>query len=218
MKILTLAIGEDFRNKLHKALQSKRDYCNKNGYEFIMGNEQFWDRNRPIAWSKVPFLLSVLEQCKENEILFLSDADVYITNMNLRIEEHILPLLLENKDLLMTIDSCGNINDGNIIMRNTPWLRDFWKRVYDQTDLIYHIWWENAAVIRLLEENKNDLEKIQITSKYKLFNAYIQGIPGAPLWEPGDFLVHFAGIYDPLQIAEYINDIDNGQIPRKNIF
>lgn len=218
MKILTLAIGEDFRNKLHRALQSKRDYCNKHGYEFIIGNEQFWDRNRPIAWSKVPFLLSVLEQCEENEILFLSDADVYITNMNLRIEEHIVPLLLENKDLLMTIDSCGNINDGNILMRNTPWLRDFWKRVYTQTDLIYHIWWENAAVIRLLEENKSDLEKIQITSKYKLFNAYIQGIPGASLWEPGDFLVHFAGIYDPSQIAEYINDIDNGKIPRKNIF
>lgn len=218
MKILTLAIGEDFTNNLHKALQSKRDYCTKHGYEFIIGNEQFWDRNRPIAWSKVPFLLSVLEKCKENEILFLSDADVYITNMNLRIEEHILPLLLENKDLLMTIDSCGNINDGNILMRNTPWLRDFWKRVYTQTDLIYHIWWENAAVIRLLEENKSDLDKIQITSKYKLFNAYIQGIPGASLWEPGDFLVHFAGIYDPLQIAEYINDIDNGKIPRKNIF
>lgn len=218
MKIITLAIGEDFRNKLHRALQSKRDYCNKHGYEFIIGNEQFWDRNRPIAWSKVPFLLSVLEQCEENEILFLSDADVYITNMNLRIEEHIVPLLLENKDLLMTIDSCGNINDGNILMRNTPWLRDFWKRVYTQTDLIYHIWWENAAVIRLLEENKSDLEKIQITSKYKRFNAYIQGIPGASLWEPGDFLVHFAGIYDPSQIAEYINDIDNGKIPRKNIF
>ena len=118
----------------------------------------------------------------------------------------------------MTLDSCGNINDGNIIMRNTPWLRDFWKRVYDQTELIYHIWWENAAVIKLLEENSSDREKVQITTKYKLFNAYIQGLPNAPLWEPGDFLVHFAGIYDVNVISKYIDDIKNGKVPRKNIF
>lgn len=218
MKVLTLAIGNDFRNTLCKALQSKVDYCKKHGYEFILGDEIFWDRSRPIAWSKVPFLLDVLQRCEENEILFLSDADVYITNMNLRIEDHILPHFMDSKDLFMTLDSCGNINDGNIVMRNTPWLRDFWKRVYDQIELIYHIWWENAAVIKLLEENISDRDKIQITTKCKLFNAYIQGLPNAPLWEHGDFLVHFAGIYDASTIAKYIDDITNGITPRKNIF
>jgi len=218
MKVLTLAIGEDFRKVLSKALQSKIDYCKKYGYEFILGDEKYWDRSRPIAWSKVPFILNVLNRCQENEIIFLSDADVFITNMDLRIENHILPHFMKEKDLLMTLDSCGNINDGNIIMRNTPWLRDFWKRVYEQTELIYHIWWENAAVIKLLEENSSDREKVQITTKYKLFNAYIQGLPNAPLWEPGDFLVHFAGIYDVNVISKYIDDINNGKVPRKNIF
>ena len=218
MKVLTLAIGEDFRKTLSKALQSKIDYCKKHDYEFILGDEKFWDRSRPIAWSKVPFLLDVLNRCEENEILFLSDADVYITNMELRIEDHILPSFLNQKDLLMTLDACGNINDGNIIMRNTEWLRNFWKRVYEQTELIYHIWWENAAVVKLLEENNADREKIQITTKSYLFNAYIQGIPSARLWEPGDFLVHFAGIYDVNIIAQFIDDINNGKIPRKNIF
>ena len=138
--------------------------------------------------------------------------------MELRLEEHVAPLLPENKDLLMTIDSCGHINDGNILIRNTQWSRDFWKRVYEQTDLLYHPWWENAAVIKLLELNPSDLAKTEITNKCRMFNAYIQGLPNTPLWMPGDFLVHFAGIYDVKRMAKYIEDIDAGLTPRKGIF
>jgi hypothetical protein len=32
MKVLTLAIGEDFRKSLKRALDSKKDYCEKKGY------------------------------------------------------------------------------------------------------------------------------------------------------------------------------------------
>lgn len=218
MKLLTLAIGEDFRKNLSKALDSKKKYCEKQDYECIIAGEQFWDRERPIPWSKIPFLLHVLNNSAEDELVFMSDADVYITNMELRLEEHVAPLLPDSKDLLMTIDSCGHINDGNILIRNTQWSRDFWKRVYEQTDLLYHPWWENAAVIKLLELNPSDLAKTEITNKCRMFNAYIQGLPNTPLWMPGDFLVHFAGIYDVKRMAKYIEDIDAGLTPRKGIF
>jgi len=218
IKFLTLAIGDDFRKSLEKALQSKINYTKKHGYEYILGDEQFWDRTRPIPWSKIPFLLHVLNNSDENDYIFLSDADVYITNMDIKIEDHIIPLLPKNKDLLMTIDSCGHINDGNILIRNTAWSRDFWKRVSEQTDLLYHPWWENAAVIKLLELNPSDFSKTEITNKCRLFNAYIQGLPNQPLWLPGDFLVHFAGIYDVKRMDYYINQIENGEIPRKEIF
>jgi len=218
MKLLTLAIGEDFRKSLSKALDSKRNYCKKHGYEFILGDEKFWDRERPIPWSKIPFLLNVLENSKDGEYIFLSDADVYITNMDFDIEKSIVPLLPLEKDLLMTIDSCGHINDGNILIRNSSWSRDFWKRVSEQTELLYHPWWENAAVIKLLEINPSDFAKTEITNKCTLFNAYIQGIIGMPLWTPGDFLVHFAGIYDVKRMVKYMDDIDAGKTPRKEIF
>lgn len=218
MKLLTLAIGEDFRKSLFKALDSKRQYCEKNGYQCIIEGEKFWDRERPIPWSKIPFLLDVLGKSKEGELIFMSDADVYITNMDLKIENHVVPLLPSSKDLLMTIDSCGHINDGNILIRNTEWSRSFWKRVYEQTELTYHPWWENAAVIKLLELNSSDLAKTEITNKCKIFNAYIQGLPNTPLWTPGDFLVHFAGIYDVNRMNKYIEEIDAGKTPRKEIF
>lgn len=218
MKLLTLAIGEDFRKSLSKALESKKRYCDAHGYEFILGDETFWDREKPIPWSKIPFLLHVLRNSDDGEFIFLSDADVFITNYEFDIEKSIVPLLRDGKDLLMTIDSCGHINDGNILIRNSEWSRNFWTRVYEQTDLLYHPWWENAAVIKLLELNKSDFEKTEITNNCRLFNAYIQGLPDCPLWERGDFLVHFAGIYDVKRMNYFIEMIENGETPRKDIW
>jgi hypothetical protein len=214
MHILTLAIGEDFRKSLGPALSSKRDYAAKHGYTYIEGGEEFWDRERPIPWSKVAFVLHVLKGLPDGELIFLSDADVLITNPDLRLEEQVVPLLPAKKDLLMTIDACGHINSGNMLMRNSPWLRDWWRRVGEQDDLLYHIWWENAAMIRLLEKVPGDLAHTEITGEHLRFNAYLRGLPGQPLWIPGCFLVHFAGVYRLGEMERLQGDILSGAIPR----
>jgi hypothetical protein len=218
MHILTLAIGADYRRALVKALESKVAYAKKHGYVYIQGNESDWDRERPISWSKVPFLLKHLKEMPEGELVWLSDADVYITNPTLTLEQHVVPLLPADKDLLMVYDSCGHVNAGNILMRNTAWTRNFWERVYQQTDVIYHIWWENAGILKLMEANASDRERIEITPECKRFNAYLMGLPNSPLWEPGDFLVHFAGVYDAQKMKECIEDIDAGKVPRLSMF
>jgi len=214
MIIATLAIGPDFRKKLAPALQSKVDYAAKQGYRYVQAGEEFWDRTRPIPWSKVGFVLDLLGKLPEGELIFLSDADVMITNPELRLEDQVLPLLPAQKDLLMTIDSCGHLNSGNMLMRNTAWLRDWWRRVGEQTDLTYHIWWENAAMIRLLETVPADLAKTETTAEHWRFNAYLQGLPGQRLWEPGCFLVHFAGVYDLKRMEELQREILAGGCPR----
>jgi hypothetical protein len=106
----------------------------------------------------------------------------------------------------------------SVIMRNTPWLRDFWKRVYEQTDVIYHIWWENAGICKLMEQNLSDAARIQITHECRRFNAYLMGLPNAPLWEQGDLLVHFAGVYDSKKMASLIDEILEGKTPRLPMF
>lgn len=216
--ILTLAIGKDYCKSLMAAFESKKQYASKNGYTYIQGGESYWDRTRPIAWSKVKFILDQLSNLPEGAIVWQSDADVLITNMDLKLEDHVLPLLPLNKDLLMTYDACHHINSGNILMRNTKWTRDFWKRVNDRVDCTYHIWWENMAMIKLMEENEEDRNNIEITNNHKRFNAYIMGLPDEPLWEPGDFLVHFAGIYKPEKMQQLIESIQEGNIPRLNMY
>lgn len=212
--ILTLVIGQDYRKKLQVCLETKRVYAEKHGYTYIQGDEAYWNRDRPIAWSKVPFILDQLSKLPENAMVWLSDADVFITNPNHRLEDHVLPMFQPEKDLLMTLDSCGHINSGNIFFRNTSWTRDYWRRVWEQTDCIYHIWWENAAMIKLLQSVEEDARKIQITKDHKRFNAFLRGLEGEPLWEPGDFLVHFAGVYDPKEIQKLTDAILRGEVPR----
>lgn len=212
--ILTLAIGADFKKSLAPALDSKRNYATKHGYRYIQGGEEFWDRKKPIAWSKVGFVLSVLKSLDDGELVFISDADVMITNPELRLEDAVMPFLPAKKDLLMTIDACGHLNSGNMLMRNGPWLRDWWRRVGEQQDLTYHIWWENAAMIRLLETVPADLEKTEITTEHWRFNAYLRGLSGERLWEPGYLLVHFAGVYDLKQMEKLQAEILSGSCPR----
>jgi len=212
--ITTLVIGADYTKALSKCLDSKRNYATKHGYTYIQGGEKFWDRNKPIAWSKIPFLLSVCAELPEGALIWQSDADVFITNPNLRLEDHLVPELPADKDMVMTLDACGHINSGNILFRNTEWSRDYWKRVGEQKKYTYHLWWENAAMVELYHTNAVDHSKILITRKHKVFNAYLRGIPDEPLWEPKDFLVHFAGVYDLKQMEEYAERCEKGEVVR----
>lgn len=218
LTILTLAIGADYRRSLEKAFESKRAYAEKHGYKYLQAGEESWDRNRPIAWSKVPYIIKQLNSLPEGALVWQSDADVLITNLDLKIEDHVLPLLPADKDMLLIYDACGHLNSGNILMRNTAWCREYWRRVNQRTDCTYHIWWENMAMIKLIEENASDREKIQITNQHKRFNAYVMGLPNEPLWEQGDFLVHFAGVYKPEKMSALIEDIKSGKTPRLDMY
>ena len=216
--ILTLVIGADYRKSLAKALDSKRKYAQKHGYTYIQAGEESWDRSRPISWSKVPLLIKTLSGLPEGALLWISDADVLITNLDIRLEDHVLPLLPAEKDLLLVNDACNHLNGGNIIMRNTKWTRDYWRRVDARDDCTYHIWWESMAIIKLLEENVSDREKVEITTQHKRINAYVMGLPNEPLWTPGDFLVHFAGVYKPEKMSALIDDIQAGKVPRLDMY
>lgn len=212
--ITTLVIGADYKKGLQDCLASKRSYAAAHGYSYIEGGEQFWDRKKPIAWSKIPFLLDVCSKLPEGALIWQSDADILITNQAKRIEDVMLPLLPHDKDMLLTLDACGHINAGNTLFRNTEWARDYWKRVGEQTQFTYHIWWENAGMINLYNTNKTDASKIAITNNHKAFNAYLRGLPGEPLWEQGDFLVHFAGVYNPKDMQDLTARIVAGETPR----
>ena len=211
--VLTLAIGADYRRSLKRALDSKRAYCERHGYTYIEAHEEAWDRDRPIAWSKVK-LWKQYALKNDWDYIWISDADVYITNPDIRLEDHVLPLLPPDKDLLLTYDSCHHVNSGNMILRPGLWAVSFCERVWNQTEFLYHIWWENAAICHLMRSNPPDQDKIECTMDAWRFNAYLRGFTGTRLWQPGDFLVHFAGVYDGTQMEALMDAIDRGETPR----
>lgn len=202
--ILTFCVGADYKKCMEPGLASKRSYAEKHGYDFITGGEDVWDRTRPIPWSKFNFIKKYID---DYDYIFWSDADAIILNQTLRLEDHVLPLLPTEKDMLWTFDACNHFNNGHVLYRGrSPWVKDFLNRAYEQTDLLYHIWWDNAAMIRLFETNKEDQAKIETCKAHWTFNSYVFGpndsaiCDSARLYQRGDFLIHFAGVYNHLNI------------------
>ncbi len=216
--IMTLAIGNDFCRELAECLDAKRRYAQQHGYTYIQGGAEHWDRNRPIAWSKIPFLLEFLRgsQAASFDFLWFSDADVYITapEKSLATVAQALPA---DRHLMLNVDSWGNVNSGNMLMRLTEpakqFLIDYFTRVWARTTDLYHIWYENKAMIDEYEAVPATKSLIAFNEDVALFNTYVNGREGARLWKPGDFLVHFAGIYDTKKMCECIAKIKSGVLP-----
>ena len=202
--ILTMVIGADYTKAMEPGLETKRRYAEKHGYDLHIGGKEIWDRTRPIPWSKLRYILQFVDYY---DYLFWSDADVIITNTDLPLTTHVVPLLPANKDLLWTRDVVGNLNSGNMLLRGkSQWLKDFIQRTYQQKQFIHHIWWENKAMIDVAEKNPLDAAKIETLTDHTLFNAYLFGPknlatdPTVRLFQPGDFLLHFAGVADQWNI------------------
>ena len=211
--IITMAIGADFIKAMEPGLETKRQYAKKHGYDLHIGGKEVWDRSRPIPWSKLNYILTFIDQY---DYLFWSDADVIITNPEVSIRDTIVPLLPPTKDLLWTKDVVGNLNSGNMLLRGkSSWLKDFIQRTYQQVDLIHHIWWENAAMIRLFQGNPADTAKIETITDYTKFNVYLFGPqnkaddPAVRLFKPGDFILHFAGVADQWNIYRMMKYIQH---------
>lgn len=211
--VLTLAIGADQRRGLQRALDSKKAYCQRHGQTYRECHEEVWNRERPIAWSKVPVWKEVAGD-PSWDFVWISDADVQITKPEIRLEDHVLPLLPLGKDLLLTQDSCQHVNSGNMILRPSAWAVQFFEKVWNQTDCLQHIWWENKAICNLLADSPEDRQKIEVTMEAWKFNAYLRGQKGTRLWIPGDFLVHFAGVQKAEEMAALMDAIDRGEVPR----
>jgi hypothetical protein len=202
--ILTFCVGADYTKCMEPGLASKRTYAERHGYDFLTGGEDVWDRSRPIPWSKFNFINKYIDSY---DYIFWSDADAIILNQSLRIEDHILPLLPHNKDMLWTYDACDHYNNGHVLYRGrSAWVKDFLRRAYEQTDVLYHIWWDNAAMIKLFQSNPADAAMIETCRSHWLFNSYVFGpndsaiCDTARLYKRGDFLIHFAGVYHNINI------------------
>jgi len=207
--ILTFCVGADYKKAMEPGLNSKRIYATRHGYDFHTGGEDVWDHDKPIPWSKFHFILKYLDQY---DYLFWSDADVILLNQDLRLEDHVLPHLPKDKDIVWTMDACNHYNNGHLLIRGkSAWVKDYFQRCLQQTDLLYHIWWDNAAMIRLFENNPLDNAKIHTLKEHWIMNSYLFGPndtandPSVRLYRHGDFLLHLAGVYNPTIIHKIMN-------------
>uniref|UniRef100_A0A6C0J9E2 Nucleotide-diphospho-sugar transferase domain-containing protein n=1 Tax=viral metagenome TaxID=1070528 RepID=A0A6C0J9E2_9ZZZZ len=223
--ILTIVTNDDYFKTYKAAFFTKKKYCENHNYYFefhIMDNSKYSKNN---GWLKIIKLKEIIEKY---DYVFMSDADVIITNNDIRLEDLILEYNLNNYMMLITTD-WNSINTGNILWRNCKETIDFINQILDLGDdqnrnSIQEPYntigiYEQPTIIYLINSYEYIRNNIKIIPQFKL-NSYLDNLPVSNknniitdidgtinrcTWEPGDFLIHFAG-------CNYNNNIINENI------
>lgn len=191
--LATLAVGARYQRAVRLGLKSKQHYCRRHGYDFIFRNQPF--SNRPPSWDKIQLLLDTIDRF---DVVFWSDADVLIVNPERRLEDIINPYhLSDEKIILISRDSAGNVNAGNFFVFNRPNTKSLLMQIWRQEQFIDHGWWENKAIMHLLETDPAFAAAVHVEEiRSNLFNAYCHVGDPARNYRAGDLLLHFAGVGD----------------------
>lgn len=186
--VVSMAIGESYIGLVSEAIQNKREYCARQGYDFIY-LENSLDESRPVPWTKILLMQKVLQSGKYDWV-FWTDADSIFTNFNIRLESFID----NDYDFIVSRDF-NNINTGNFFLKFGKNSRNLLRMIYAQTQYINHPWWENEATI-FLYRTSPWVQGITKIIDQRLINSYSPKVLGSGIepwhWQPGDFIIHFA--------------------------
>ena len=164
-------------------------YCQRHGYPLHYHTDA--GTYRPASWGKI---LIAQRHLAGHDWLWIIDADAVVTGPERRLEE-----ITDGAtgDLLLCEDHNG-INTGSFLIRYCDWSVDFLRRVWETTEPHDHPWWEQWAVMRLLE-NPDDMRHVHVVPKRRL-NSYPND------WQPGDFCLHTPGVADRVRVlSDYIS-------------
>ncbi len=203
--LVTLAAGK-YLQLLEMSRITFIEYAKKWDYDYVEVTETL-DKSRPYAWTK---LLAIRELLDKYEFVFYVDSDALILRGNTDIET------ITQADFAWPV---GPVNGqtcpsaGIMAIRSSEISKTLFDLAYNQIDLIYNGWWEQAALMRVLQyEDPRDNEKhwsefnleklqIEVTELDSSWNSTIQEFANDPI------IRHFAG--DPfalklLFMSEYI--------------
>jgi mannan polymerase II complex MNN10 subunit len=189
-KIAILTLYDDaFLALAARTLPNKAAYARRHGYRLITETQPL-DAKRPTSWSKIPALLKHLATA---EWLFWSDIDAFFTDFTRPLEGFTCPA-----DLILPLSpnrarqygwparnpNEPQINASHFFMRNCEWSRAFLSDVYAQTQFLHHPWWEQKAMMHLLENEPRYQTHVHLHPVRLLFSGF-------PDWQRGDFAIHF---------------------------
>jgi len=203
--LVTLAAG-NYLQLLEMSRISFRDYAKKWGYDFVEVTES-WDKSRPYAWTK---LLAIRDLLDKYDFVFYVDSDALILRDDIDISK------ISKTDFAWPVGPVNGKmcpNAGIMAIRSTDVSKKLFDLAYGQNDLIYNGWWEQAALMRVLQyEDPRHHEKhwsefhlerlpIGVTELDSSWNSTIQEFASDPI------IRHFAGDPFPLKLvlmAEYV--------------
>ena len=129
---------------LCQALRTFVPYAQRHGYEIRIGTGE--SDGRPASWGKVLFLQRLLREYQE--VLWL-DADLAIVDASEDLADSVPPeayqAFVENR-----FENQVWVNAGVWYLRADERTDRFLEALWDSTEYIDHIWWENAPIVEML--------------------------------------------------------------------
>lgn len=188
--ICSLVLGEDYKKSVELCTQSQEAYALRHGYTRIT-DESVYDPNRPFAWSKISLLQKYFSQY---DFLVWMDADVLIMNPEIKFETFIN--MMKPDSFMFLGHDLNNLNTGIFVIKNCPLAHEFLEDVWNKTEYLNHVWWEQGAVIDLWKNSEKYKRHMDILEyrHINIMNAFHPEIDPKVHWLPGDFCIHFAGI------------------------
>jgi galactosyl transferase GMA12/MNN10 family len=189
--ICSVVSGTEFKKSVELCTQSQEAYALRHGYTRIT-DESVCDPSRPLPWSKIPLIQKYLSHY---DYIVWMDADVLIMNPEIKLE--IFINMMKPSSFMIIGHDLNNLNTGVFVIRNCPLAREFLADVWNKTEYLNHKWWEQGAIIDLWENSEKYRPHIDILEHrhINIMNAFHSEIDPEVHWLPGDFCIHFAGIY-----------------------
>jgi hypothetical protein len=169
MKIIS-GYTENIKEISDISYNSYVDYCLKNCIE--LERHQIKEIERGPSWYKVQFILN--EFNKGHEWVMWVDADTLLVNKNFDINQ----LIDKNSEVIISRDING-LNCGVMLWKKTTRTQEILKAIWDSLEFLNHPWWEQAAFIKLYDENFLDMQKfVKIVPQNQLnaYNYFLYGI------------------------------------------
>jgi len=146
------------------------------------------DKSRPPAWSKIK-LLQLWMLNSNYDWLWWIDSDAVITNLSIKLESIIS---LATDEFIIISKNPDIINSGSFLIKNSEKSKKFLSDVYNRKDCINHPWWEQQAMIKVLER-----EEYKNGAKY-ISQHSLNSMPD--VWKKEDFIMHMPGKFKTLRL------------------
>lgn len=193
------------RHLLRLASQSFRPYARRHGYELHLHTVAV-DDSRPAPWSKVRILCDLLD---EHELVVWLDSDLVIVDPREDLADALPPDrflgLVEHRTREGSMP-----NSGVLVLRSCEGARAFLDDVWEQEDLTHHVWWENAAICRLLGYDLGPPIRLAaptplLTDHTSLLDGRWNSIPESPAGRPR--IRHYPGYRWQVRAAFMLRDL-----------
>ena len=170
-------------------------YCNIQNIQY--SRQLLENISRAPSWYKIKLILSKFDEGVD--YVMWIDADTIITNFDFNLYS-----LIDSQSKLYLTKDINGINCGVMIWKRDDQTYDILNKIWSMTEFDNHIWWEQAAIRSLYDQDYNNIQSIIKFIDQNKINSYDYSLYNMR-YEPGQhneqsFLIHFPGIDNEMRL------------------